>query len=322
MMAKIIKGKGFKGCVNYILDKQKETILLDAQGVRLKSKESIIRSFVIQAKLNPDLAVTVGHISLNFSAQDKGQLSNEMIIKIAREYMQQMGIKDTQYILARHFDKEHPHVHLCFNRVNNMGKTISDRNDRRRSADICKILTRKHSLYFSPGKENVKMDRLKEPDSTKYEIYHALNDLVPKCRDWNQLLSGLKKQGIETKFKYKSKAAEIQGVTFTKNGYSFTGSKIDRMFSYSKIDTQLNRNTIQSHSDVLYRSKDTQQAQQQKAGTGVGLLGAVGDILDGLSELGSGGMQLHWDYPEEEAFRNRMEYEEKKRQRKKKGIRR
>lgn len=322
MMAKIIKGKGFKGCINYILDKQKETILLDAQGVRLKSKESIIRSFVVQAKLNPDLAVTVGHISLNFSAQDKDQLSNEMIIKIAREYMQRMGIKDTQYILARHFDKEHPHVHLCFNRVNNMGKTISDRNDRRRSAHICKILTRKHSLYFSPGKDNVKMDRLKEPDNTKYEIYHVPNNLVPKCKDWSTLLSELKKQGIETKFKHKGKTDEIQGVTFTKNGYSFTGSKIDRMFSYSKIDCQLNQNIIQSHADVQYRSKDTQQAQQQKAGTGVGLLGAVGDILDSMSQSGSGCIPLHGDDTEEEAFRNRIEYEEKKRQRKKQGIRR
>lgn len=320
-MAKIIKGKGFKGCVNYILDKQKETILLDAQGVRLKSKESIIRSFVIQAKLNPDLAVTVGHISLNFSAQDRDQLSNEMILRIAREYMQQMGIKDTQYILARHFDKEHPHVHLCFNRVNNMGKTISDRNDRRRSADICKILTLKHGLYFSPGKENVKMDRLKEPDSTKYEIYHALNNLVPKCRDWNKLLSELKKQGIETKFKYRGKTDEIQGVTFSKNGYSFTGSKVDRMFSYSKIDYQLNRNIIQSHAEQ-YGNRNIQQTQQQKTGIGIGLLGAVGDILDSMSESRSGGMLLHGDDPEEEAFRNKMEYEEKKRQRKKKGIRR
>lgn len=321
-MAKIGKGKGFKGCINYILDKQKGTVLLDAHGVRLKSKESIIRSFVVQAKLNPDLAVTVGHISLNFSAQDKDKLSNGMIVQIAREYMQGMGIKDTQYIIARHFDKEHPHVHLCFNRVNNMGKTISDRNDRRRSADICKMLTRKHGLYFSPGKENVKMDRLKEPDRTKYEIYHALNNLVPKCRDWSKLLSELKKEGIETKFKYKGKTDEIQGVTFTKNGYSFTGSKIDRMFSYSKIDYQLNRNTIQNHPDVQYRSNDTQQAQQQKAGTGIGLLRAVGDILDSMSELGSVGMPLHGDDLQEEAFRSRMEYEEKKRQRKKKGIRR
>lgn len=305
--------KVFKGCINYILDKQKETILLDTQGMRLKSKESIIRSFVVQAKLNPYLAITVGHIFLNFSAQDKDKLNNEMIVKIAREYMQRMGIKDTQYIIARHFDKEHSHVHLCFNRVNNMGKTISDRNDRRRSADICKILTRKHGLYFSPGKENVKMDRLKEPDSTKYEIYHALNNLVPKCRDWNRLLSELKKQGIETKFKYKGKTDEIQGVTFTKNGYSFTGSKVDRIFSYSKIDYQLKLNNLgRNINNSLNQQSQQSQINQSK--------GIIESALDATSGIGS--IQPHGEDYEEEAFRNRMEYEEKKRQRKKKGIRR
>ena len=126
MMAKIIKGKGFKGCVNYILDSKKGTTLLEAKDVRLKSKVSIIQSFVSQAKLNPNLSRSVGHISLNFSAQDKDKITNEMMVTVARDYMQKMRIKDTQYIIARHFDKEHPHIHLCFNRIDNKGKTISD----------------------------------------------------------------------------------------------------------------------------------------------------------------------------------------------------
>lgn len=67
-MAKIVKGKGFKGCVNYILDKNKDASILDADGVRLKSKASIIRSFIIQALLNSNLSKSVGHISLNFLA--------------------------------------------------------------------------------------------------------------------------------------------------------------------------------------------------------------------------------------------------------------
>lgn len=217
----------------------------------------------------------------------------------------------TEYLdLARHFDKEHPHVHLCFNRVNNMGKTISDRNDRRRSTDICKILARKHGLYFSPGKENVKMDRLKEPDNTRCEIYHTLNNLVPECRDWNRLLSELKKQGIETKLKYKGKTDEIQGITFTKNGYSFTGSKVDRRFSYSKIDYQLKQNNPSPNmNNSLNQQSQTNQSK-----------GIIESDLDALSGIGS--IQPHGEDYEEEAFRNRMEYEEKKRQRRKKGIRR
>lgn len=303
MMAKIIKGKGFKGCVNYILDKEKQTTLLDTQGLRLKNIASIIQSFVSQAKLNPNLSKSVGHISLNFSAQDKDKITDEIMVRVAREYMIKMGIKDTQYFIARHHDKEHPHIHLCFNRVDNNGKTISDKNDRYRSEKICKELTEKYGLYLSSGKENVKVERLREPDKTKYEIYNVLNNLVPKCKNWNQLLSELKKQGIDARFKCKGQTDEIQGITFIKNGYSFTGSKVDRNFSYSKIDYQLKQNN-QSHSI----SNSPNQQNQSK--------GIVESTLDALS--GIGGFQSHGNDYEEEAFKIRMENEEQKRKRKNK----
>ncbi len=69
--------------------------------------------------------------------------------QIAREYMERMVIKDTQYIIGRHFDKEHPHVHIAFNRIDNNGKTISDRNDRFRSERICKELTKNRTGFTS-----------------------------------------------------------------------------------------------------------------------------------------------------------------------------
>lgn len=125
-MAKIVKGKAFKGVVNYVLDKKKEAQIIDCDGFRLKSKASIIQSFIRQASLNSRVSKSVCHISLNFSVQDKDKLSNQTMAKIAKEYMNKMGITNTQYIVARHFDKEHPHVHIIFNRVDNNGITITD----------------------------------------------------------------------------------------------------------------------------------------------------------------------------------------------------
>lgn len=239
MIAKIVKGQGFKGVINYILDQAKGTDILDSNGVRLKSQETIIQSFISQLELNPGLNKPVGHISLDFSAQDKDKLTNEFMVKIARNYMAQMGINDTQYLIARHYDKEHPHVHLVFNRIDNSGNTISDKNDRFRSGKICKELTRKYELYFALGKENVKQHRLREPDKTKYEIYNSLKKIMPKCQNWEQIIQGLNDQNIGVSFKYKGKSDEIQGVIFNKNGYTFNGSKVDRHFSYSKINQQL-----------------------------------------------------------------------------------
>ncbi len=302
MMAKIVKGAGFKGTVNYILDPKKGTTLLDAAGVRLKSKASIIQSFIAQAKLKPSLGKSVGHISLNFSAQDKDKLTNEIIIKVVREYMLRMKITNTQYILARHFDKEHPHVHLCFNRVDNNGKTIPDNNDRYRSEKICKELTTKYGLYLSSGKENVKTQRLREPDKTKYEIYYYLNALVPKCKTWNQLLHNLNRYGIDAQFKNKGQTDEIQGITFTKNGYSFTGSKIDRMFSYSKINSQLQYNN----------KSDQRPSQQTQYQSTVSNSNTFESALEDIK--GSGLINQHGEDFDEIEFAHRMQSEEKERQ--------
>jgi hypothetical protein len=203
MIAKIVKGQSFKGVVNYVLDKAKQTQLLVAEGVRLKSRETIISSFVAQSGLNPKVSKTVGHISLDFSVQDKDKLTNAKMIQVAKEYMTKMGITNTQYIIGRHYDKEHPHIHIVFNRVDNDGKTISDKNDRYRSEKICKELTEKYGLYFAQGKENIKIHRLKEPDKTKYEIYDALKTVIPKCRNWNELKKELQKLGIKIDFKYR-----------------------------------------------------------------------------------------------------------------------
>lgn len=305
-MAKIIKVKGFKGCVNYILDSKKETSLLEAKDVRLKSKASIIQSFVSQVNLNPNLSKSVGHISLNFSAQDKDKIKNEMMVNVVRDYMQKMKIKNTQYIVVRHFDKEHPHIHLCFNRVDNNGKTISDKNDRYRSEKICKELTDKYGLYMSSGKENVIMHRLKEPDKSKYEIYHVLNSIVPKCTGWRQLLHTLGQQGIDVRFKNKGKTDEIQGIIFSKNGYSFNGSKVDRIFSYSKINYQLKQNQFSQNQSL--NQQISQNPNQSK--------GIIGSLIDAAADLGNA--ESNGENYEEEAFRNRMEYEEQKRKRKNK----
>ena len=242
MIAKITKGSSFKGVASYILDKEKDAKILVCDGLFAEDKDTIAMSFEAQSKMDPKVTKPVGHISLAFSKEDEHRLTDRAMAGIALEYLKEMGIIDTQILIVRHFDKEHPHVHIAFNRIANNGRTISDRNERIRSAHICKELTKKYNLYFASGKEQVKRHRLKEPDKTKYGLYSILNSEVSRCGNWNMLAANLKKQGVEMRFKYKGKSDEVQGVVFTMNGYSFSGSKIDRQFSFSKINAALERN--------------------------------------------------------------------------------
>ena len=160
----------------------------------------------------------------------------QKMIQLAQEYMREMKITDTQYIIVRHQDREHPHVHIVFNRIDNNGKTISDRNDMYRNEQVCKKLKAKHGLYFAGGKEQVKQHRLKEPDKSKYEIYNAVKNEIGKSRNWQQLQERLAEKGITIRFKYKGQTNEIQGISFSKGEYTFKGSEIDRSFSFSKLD--------------------------------------------------------------------------------------
>ena len=241
MIAKIVQGRGFRGVVNYVLDKD-HSHLLYADGVRLKNKESIIQSFVAQQKLNPKIVKPVAHISLDFSVQDKNRLTDQLMAGMALEYMEKMGYRDTQYIIARHHDTDHPHIHIVINRIDNNGKRISDQNEKLRNTKVCLELTKKYGLYIASGKENVKEHRLKEPDKTRYEIYHALKSAIPNCKNWKELKSELLRSGITTEFRNNGETDKIQGVRFGKNGYEFNGSKIDRSCSYSKINYQLQQN--------------------------------------------------------------------------------
>ena len=235
MIGKIKKGSGFKGCVNYVLGKE-QAALLHAEGVLAESKQDIIRSFCMQTEMNPGLKKPVGHIALSYSVVDAPKLTDEKMVQLAQEYMREMKITDTQYIIVRHQDREHPHVHIVFNRIDNNGKTISDSNDMYRNEQVCKKLKEKHGLYFAKGKEHVKQYRLREPDKTKYEIYTAIKTEIGKSRNWQQLQKQLAEKGIGIQFKYKGQTDDIQGVSFFNGEYTFKGSEIDRNFSFSKLD--------------------------------------------------------------------------------------
>jgi hypothetical protein len=165
------------------------------------------------------------------------------MVGIALEYLAKMGYQNTQFIIARHHDTDHPYIHLVINRIDNEGKRISDRNERFRNTKVCMEPTRKYGLYIAKGKENVKRHRLKEPDRTKYGIYDAIKASLPKCRNWQELTAELKRQGITIDFRKNGSMDKIQGIRFGKGNYTFNGSQIDRSCSYSMIDFQLKQNS-------------------------------------------------------------------------------
>ena len=106
------------------------------------------------------------------------------------------------------------------------------------NAKVCRELIEKHGLYLAPGKDDVRRERLREPDKSKYEIYDAIKKCLPQCVGWKGLEKRLGEQGIGVRYKYCGNTDRKQGVLFSKNGFEFSGSKIDRAFSFTKLDNR------------------------------------------------------------------------------------
>jgi hypothetical protein len=235
MIGKVITGRSFAGCIAYNLQRE-EASILDASGVRTTSVKDITSDFNFQRKLNPNLGQAVGHIVLSWSAEDKVKLNDAIMVERAKEYMHKMKIRDTQYLIVQHTDRQHPHLHLVYNRVGNDGKTISDRYQKVVNAKVCKEITLKYGYHLAEGKAQVNRRRLKGSDQIKYEIYDAIKAVAKVAQNWQQLEAALLKQGIQTHYKYLTGTDTVQGISFSKGITKFKGSEIDRGLSYGKIN--------------------------------------------------------------------------------------
>lgn len=264
MIAKNIKGKSFKGCVSYVM--HEGATLLEAEGVWAEAKEDIIRSFAMQRSGRKEVKQPVGHIPIAFSPEDKHRMTDDFMVQLAKEYMQEMGIGNTQYIIVRHHNTENPHLHIVYNRINNDLKLISVNHDYKRNIKVCKKLKDKYKLTYGKDKEKVKREKLKNPDKAKYYIHDAIKSVLPDCKNPTDLRFALEKYGIEIDYKFKRGSNEIQGVSFKYENIAFKGSEVDRKYSFGNLKKEFQKNLLEENKrieEVYLRQQAEQKAKQE-----------------------------------------------------------
>lgn len=245
MIGKIKKGKSFGGCIRYVMGKDNaEVIAFD--GVLLGNNREITDSFNYQRMLNPKIKQPVGHIALSFKPEDKPRLTNEFMAKIVMEYMDLMGIKDTQFILVRHNNTDNPHCHLVYNRIGYDGKVISSQGDYKRNEIATKKLKDKYRLTYAEDKGKTNVKKLRSADRVKYEIHNVVKKALKSSKTWKEFNDNLAGQGVKLEFVKRSREIktlnDIQGIRFTKDGLTFKASQISRDFSFAKFNARLSWN--------------------------------------------------------------------------------
>ena len=258
MIGKLKKGSSFGGCIRYVTGKD-EAKIIASDGVFLGTNAEITQSFELQRQLNPRIKKPVGHIALSFKPEDKPRLTDEFMTKIAIEYMQMMCITDTQFIIVRHHNTDNPHCHIVYNRINNDGKLISDRNDYRRNEQVTKALKSKYGFTYGTDKSKTNTRKLRNAERAKYEIHNAVKGALNNSDSWQKFKSELAKRGIHLEFVYKDKErSKVQGIRFSNDGYSFKGTQISRDYSFGKLNARFE----ETENQVSAKTTPTRQYEQ------------------------------------------------------------
>lgn len=75
------------------------------------------------ASMNEAIKVNTLHVSLNFHPSEK--LEDGQLTEIAKSYMERIGFGEQPYLVYRHFDAGHPHIHILSVKVRMDGTGIN-----------------------------------------------------------------------------------------------------------------------------------------------------------------------------------------------------
>lgn len=177
-------GSNFSGALSYNLKKLNHPDIKQRAEVLATSFSSLLPAIVnkeveLIRQLRPALGKYVWHTSLNFSNDEKpSNLTNSKLLDIALDYMKSMGYDDNQYLIVRHHDADHPHVHLLVNRIRFDGSVVSDSNNYRKSLSVLRKLEEQYNLIplaqYNIGSKNQHRSIAGEPgNELTAELYRG-----------------------------------------------------------------------------------------------------------------------------------------------------
>jgi hypothetical protein len=258
MIAKVKLGRSFGGVVGYLFEghyydplANKQAEILAANGVRTGSIQQITTDFNRHRRLNPDLGVAVWHTALSFHADDQVKLSNKALVGLAKEYMRGLELdpSQVQWLLVKHNDTRHPHVHLLMNRVDGKGQTIDAGYVHLRSIEIARDISTRNGLTI-PVKQRAdkRYGQVLSPERVDFQeaVREAVLTELPQSGNLEELAQRLwRLHHISVLFQRRKKPGKeqgmITGLAFSQNGHFIRGSGLGSAFSAGALAKQIDQ---------------------------------------------------------------------------------
>jgi len=238
MIGKQVKGTSFRGVLNYLHEKAGAELL----GGTLvgETPRELSAEFRLSRRLNWRVKKAVYHASLSLSKTE--HLEDNEWLAIAQDYLQGMGFEGCQYVVYRHTDQDHDHVHIVASRIRlTDGKTVSDSWDYRRSEQVIRKLEREYQLEpVVPSWEREKRAlttgecRFNERTgmaSIRERLQGMLDEVTQSQPTMVEAIAHLQQRGVNVKVWY-TKAGQARGISYELDGVAFSGTKLGRAYTF------------------------------------------------------------------------------------------
>lgn len=265
MMVKMKTGTSFRRTVAYVLGATKEQVPhvlayrdidLDMCDVLKINRGKLSRkhihyiaryvgnSFDLQASCRLSLTKPVRHYMMTFPPSDAPLLKDDCHLwNIVKDYIDAIGISNTQCLVVRHCNTENPHVHIVFNPVDNNLNVISESKQFSMNQRLCKKLTMKYGLHFSnPRKYNARLLRsMSGVDLKKVGIRKMIEEVLEHSDTPKEFQENLLLRRIRLIFHHTAERV-IKGVSFQYLGdggkklLEYKGSSLSRSLSYKALN--------------------------------------------------------------------------------------
>ncbi|MDV2998394.1 MAG: hypothetical protein N4J56_008099 [Chroococcidiopsis sp. SAG 2025] len=258
MIGNISKGRGFRGCLSYLMDKEQAELI--GGNMLGENARELAAEFKLSRQLNPDIKQPVFHASLSLpKLEDYAEhLDDERWNSIAADYLQQMGFTRNQYIVVRHFDRDHDHIHIVAARVKLDGTIVDDSWDYLLSQDIIRSLEREYNLTpvlssweverRGITKGQFEQQRREEADcqhstpSVKQQIQDIADRVIQSCDSPEQFIEKMQSASVQIQTRQK-RDGSISGISYqyTQDGVTVAtpGNKLGTDYSWNGIQRRI-----------------------------------------------------------------------------------
>jgi Relaxase/Mobilisation nuclease domain len=251
MIGKHIKGKSFRGLLNYLFGKDgAKQIGGNMEGT---NPRELAAEFGISRRLNPKVSRAVYHASLSLA--HKESLDDDTWDEIAQKYLQAMGFDMNQYVVVRHTDRTHEHIHIAASRIQLDGTTVSDSWDDRRSEAVIRKLEQEYNLQsVQPSWEKDKhspttgerrhIARTGE-ESLRVRLQRSLDQATHDHPTMPELIERTQEQGVNVRVGY-TRTGIVKGISYQLDGVAFSGTHLGKAYTFPGL---------QKHRGVNYSPK-------------------------------------------------------------------